>query len=74
MPWRWSLWSQNLTNALHYVEHGRGFFRDAFPKGDDEKDEDKEDDEQRKASIKKIKRRLKDFKEREVLRELQRVG
>ena len=76
MPWRWTLWSQTFTNVLLHIESNRKFFQEYY-KVEEIKNKDGEQpakDEESKANIiKKIKKRLQIFKEREVTRELYRL-
>ena len=72
MPWRWSLWSQTYQNVLNHLENGRNFLKDIYLDEEDKKDE--LIGEAKTAAIKKIKKRLQIFKEREIASELFRVN
>ena len=71
MPWRWSLWSQTYSNVLNHLENNRTFLKDHYLDEDDKKDELTGD--AKTTAIKKIRKRLQIFKEREVAQELYRV-
>lgn len=72
MPWRWTLWSQTYTNVLHHIENGNNFkWKNPYPSDETEPTEDTESE--KKNMIKKIKKRLQIFEEREVAREMYRL-
>ena len=72
MPWRWSLWSQTFTNVLNHIDNGRTFLKDQYI--DDEQKKDELNGEAKSKAIKRIKKRLQIFKEREITHELYRVN
>lgn len=74
MPWRWSLWSQTLKNVLRMVEENHQFLDEIYVDKDLAKEPIEGREEAKKASIKKIKKRIDLFVGREVTRELYRLN
>ena len=72
MPWRWTLWSQTYTNVMRHIENGSNFkWKHPYPS--DETEPKEETESEKKNMIKKIKKRLQIFEEREVAREMYRL-
>ena len=74
MPWRWSLWSQTYKNVLLHIENNRKFLHDYYKVEEEQNEEENKEGEAKAQYIKKIKKRLQIFKEREVTRELFRLN